>query len=394
MIGKMYENPENNLEEDFDSVNEKEPEIKTNTVSLEKSKASIFAKGRKKIKEFYRSHKVDFKYLLLAIPIVVAFFIFREVQKEQSLKTAAALHQASVYFQIESWTLPPESTFEVWVNSDSAVAFSDIEITFDPGLVKLTSEITTYESLSRIIKVTSMNDANSKGKVSIVTGLDPGSVSTPPSGTFRIASFKLDANTANSAATTVNFDNANMQLVSTDQSVFTTTVTGLSLDLNPESPPTSAPAPTLTPTATPKPAATPTPSPKASYQPTTLPTSTLTPVSTSKPTSTKTPTPVPTYTQSSASTTKYQVSGVVINSRNSRSVGNATIKFKRVENNWWRRWWQRDVVAKTDAYGHFGVYLPPDNYYVTVSKSGFRTVYKTLLLRTNTILNFQVSPTR
>lgn len=388
MIGKMYENPKNNLRRDVDLEKDDAPEIETKAVSLEKNKTPIFSRGVKRFKEFYHSHKVDFKYLLLAIPIIAAFFIFQEVQKEQSLKTAASLHQASVYFQIANWCLPPESTFEVWVNSDSTVGFADVELTFDPTLVKLTSEITTYESLTRIINVSTMSNANSTGKISIVVGLDPSKIATPPSGTFRVASFKLNANATNSAVSTVNFDNANMQLVSMDQSAFTITTTGLTLNLNSTPTPTPTTVPTVTPTpmptatATVKPTATPTTAPTATVTPTVAPTSTPVVTSTSTPMVTSTP----------ASTGKYQVSGVVTNSQSLASVAGASIRFRRTDSNWIKRLWQKDITAKTDAYGHYGVYLTESDYYVTVTKRNFVTVNKTLLLRTNTILNLQITP--
>lgn len=458
-IDEMYKKSEKEVESVFDAVN-KNPDINTKDISIVKNRASIFTKAAKRLAGFYHEHTADFKYLLLIIPILATFFIIKEVQRQQSLRTKAAIHQASIYFQVSSWALPPESSFDVWVNTDSQTSFVDAEITFDPNVVKLTGEITTYPTLGRVIKVTSMNDANSSGKVSIVLGLDPSQIPNTPSGTFRIATIKLNANTLSSLSTKVNFDNTKSQLVASDQTQFTTSVTGLTLNLNPTPTPTPivSPTPTVTPTpgpptappqtTTPKPTPTPTPASGAliitnvqttnitdtsavvgwnlsdygtgqveygktnsygllskaetsfnwNYHIQTL--SGLSPntlyhyrVFSSNKAGVKTTSDDHTFTTLASMTsptptpaTKYVVSGVVTSYNSSEPIYKAYVKFRAIGS----KWWQSGVTVQTNAYGHYEVTLSPKDYNVTVTKRGFKTLTKVLLLRTDTILNLQL----
>lgn len=367
-IDSMYEKSKGEVEEIFDKA-DKTPEVKAKEVNVVKSNASAFARFGKWAKEFYSGHRTDFKYLLLAIPIIAIFLIVRQVQRNQSLSSQAATHQASIYFSQANWSLPPETSFDVFMNTDSTVGYADVEIVYNPSHVRLTSEVALTPTLGRVIKLTPMAEANSTGKLSIIVALDPSQISAPPSGIFKIATIKLNTKTTSSLSTTVSFDNTAMQLVSLDQSVFANTVSGLSLELNP----TPTPVPTPVPTTTPPPA-TPTPTPVI----TPAPSATPTPVVTAAPTPVPTPTSVP--------STTIQVSGIVTNASSLASIPGATVKFQRTT----AKWWQGATTAKTDAYGHYGVYIPSDVYKVTVSKSGYRTTTQTVTLRSNTILNFQL----
>jgi hypothetical protein len=362
-ISEIYKKPEREIKEFFDSGEETAP-IETKGLSLIKGRTSIFNRASKAIKEFGREHKVDIKYLLLAIPIIVSFFIFKEVQRRQSISTGALTHQASLGFQVESWTLPPESSFDIWVNSDSIVDFSEIEVTFDPNIIKLTGEVYIYPSLTRIIKVTPMSEANATGRISIVLGLDPSQISSPPSGNFRLAKLSINTKSTSYLNTVLGFNNANIHIVSGDQSVFNTTTTGLTLTLNPTPTPTGTPVPT--PTAI----------------PTVAPTVAPTPVVTAAPTPAVTSNPTPTPAANT------QISGIVTNRSNSAPISNASVKFQRSK----AKWWQGSTTVKTDTYGHYGVILPNDTYKITVSKRGYRTMSQNLTLTVNTILNFQLSP--
>lgn len=247
-------------------------EVETKVVSIQKSKMPFFSKFRIKSSEFIKNHKADIKYLLLIIPIIATLLLVKAVQYRQGLNSRAGLHQASIAFQLQNWNLPPENPFEVWVNSDSPVSFVNINISFDPKLIKLTHEITTTGSLTRIIKVTSMADANTTGAVSIVLGLDPSMSTSSPSGAFQVASLIFDANTSNpDVATTVSFNTSQMQLVASDQSAFQLTATGLNLILNPIATPTPSVTPTPGPTLTPTPGSTQTPAPTKAPRPTQKP---------------------------------------------------------------------------------------------------------------------------
>jgi hypothetical protein len=248
IIGSLYEKGKNKTKSgEVESVEQK-PLVKSETLSMLKSGDNFFKKTYTRIKEFTKNHSVDFKYLLYAIPIIAIFLIARAVQNHQSLSPKAAIHTASASFQVSQWSLPPTSTFGVWLNTDSPAAFANIKIAFDPKLVKLTSEINVTGPLTRIVKVSTMAEANSSGNISIVLGLDPTKISTPPSGAFQIANLTFDINTTNqNVSMAITFDASQTQLVAIDQSVFAFTATNLNLVLNP----TATPSPVITPTTAP-----------------------------------------------------------------------------------------------------------------------------------------------
>ena len=232
-------------------------DLETEVISIQKSKMPFLSKFRVRSSEFLKNHKADVKYLLLIIPVVATFLLVKAVQYRQSLNSRAGIHQASVAFQLQNWNLPPENPFEVWVNSDSPVSFANVSISFDPALVKLTHEIALSGRLTRIVKVTTMAEANSTGVVSIVIGLDPAMVNSPPVGAFQVATLTFDTKTLNpNIATVVSFDTSKMQLVATDQSMFQLAGTNLNLMLNPTATPTPFP---VTPPQTPPGTATPSP---------------------------------------------------------------------------------------------------------------------------------------
>ena len=399
-----------------DAASSIKSDLEEKIISVQKSKTPILSKLTTRSTEFLRDHKVDVKYILLAIPITVAFLIANIIQNNQIIGTQAGEHQASVAFQLASWDLPPQGTFGIWVNSDSPVAASDVELSFDPKLVKMTSEVAIKTALTRKIKVTSMTEANTTGKISIVLGLDPSMFGNPPLGAFQIADLTFDSNTSSKdVSTKITFTNPGMQIVAVDQSVFNLTTTGTDLAINKTSPtpgpteiptatPTSTltPAPSILPTPTPIPTPTPTKTPVVTPIPTatpipttpTTPKPTVTAVPTAIPTPVKTPTTVPTPTKTSTIAPiptatpipqrKVLLSGTVTNSSNNNLISGITITIKD-------RWGRTVARGKTNSSGHYGFYLQTGSYKVTASGFGYRSSTTTVNLSNDFILNFALS---
>ena len=94
----------------------------------------------RKFFNFVKTPKAYAKYFLLIIPVVAVIILVLEIQHRQSLNSSASAHQATVAFQVQNGTLPPENSFGVWITSSNPVSFANINITFDPKLVKLTKE--------------------------------------------------------------------------------------------------------------------------------------------------------------------------------------------------------------------------------------------------------------
>lgn len=398
IIGSLYEKDQKPVTEG--SGNREPTETKTEGLSVNKSRENFFSKALTRVWEFFENNQTDIRYILYAVPVIAVFIVAALIQSNQIIGTQASTHQATLSFQLTDWQVPPESTFGVWVNSDSPVAFSDTELSFNPKLVKMTQEVSFTDKLTRKIKVTSMSEANTTGKISIVVGLDPANIASPPSGAFEIANVAFDANTSmQNATSSVNFETTGMQMVSTDQSVFSLTATGLNLTVNPIPTPspsgtpsaTPTPTPTEIPTPTPTASPTPTPTPTSTASPkptpTVTPTPTRTPTPTPKPTATSSPTvrPTPSLTPTPTPVQRLLLTGLVVDASNNGRLLRG-VRVRAINSSG-----KTVASSNTDRNGHYGFYLAAGHYTVTTSKRGYYGASQTIDLTQNTILNFQLS---
>lgn len=235
-----------------------------------------------------RSHlpKGSFGRLIITLGIVVLIpatvVLVRQVVK---LLTRAQVATVNVYVNPSATSLPPNSTFQIMLNSGSSqIAFVRFVANFDPGKVNLASEITATSSLVRVVEKTSMAQANSSGSLTIVLGLDPLNKGNPPSGVFELANFDLSptSSTTNDTAT-LSFDNAEFQIVNMNANELNVSATGANLTLNFQPTATLSPSPTPASIRTPTPTTfvsstpaltlTPTPTPTPIPSPSTFPTS-------------------------------------------------------------------------------------------------------------------------
>jgi hypothetical protein len=135
------------------------------------------------------------------------------------------------------------------VTTDSPLTFVNVEVSFDPTVIKMTQEVAlTTSAWGRVVQQTTMASANTTGKVDLMIGLDPLHIQTPPIGTFQLATLQFGANTtAPNATTTVTISSASSQLVAVDTTVFTVTTADSSIIVNPL--PTPTPTLGVTPTS-------------------------------------------------------------------------------------------------------------------------------------------------
>lgn len=205
--------------------------------------------------------KLGLKYLVFIIPLIAMFYLANNVYERQSLDSKAGVGQASLFFQSDSLTLPPDSDLTVIANSSGPVGFAKVELNFDTTKVKLVSEIdVSISPLKKVVKISSMSEANLTGKIEIILGLDPSFVSNPPSGSFQVAKFRVASNTGNNNVTnSVSFNTSNSQLVNLDQTLFNLTATNLSVLINPVATATPILATTPSPTTQVSMSSTPTP---------------------------------------------------------------------------------------------------------------------------------------
>ncbi len=176
------------------------------------------------------------KAIIFIIPVIATFFGAKLVQEYSQIKARAGLDNANFFTQPNDATLPTFLDFQVWVTVKNPVGFVATEISFDKSAVKLSGEIDTSPSpLKNRISVSSMDEANNTGKITITLGLEPTDIGAPANGTFRIANLKLDPNTdVKNINTKLNFITQNTQVVGMDESNYTITAKNTDLKVNEE----------------------------------------------------------------------------------------------------------------------------------------------------------------
>ena len=228
-------------------------------------------------------------WLYGAIILFVSFNILLgyEIQNPQILRSKAAVGQAMISIKPSQRVLLGDGVFQLWLTVDQPVAFTRMELAFNPATLKLTQEVSwIHPSLNRKIMMTAMNQANATGEIALAVGLDPTRKAHAPTGTFQLAEFHLAPNTtAQNVTTTIAFTASALQIIGSNGIPMNVISKEAGVTLNPVS--------TVTPmavTGTPVPTRTPTPTrkPESSPVPTKSPTQILTP--TKRPTNTPTPT--------------------------------------------------------------------------------------------------------
>lgn len=208
-------------------------------------------------------------YAGIFLLLLLGGLIVYERTHKVPLAPKAAAGTATFTLQPVTQSVPPETQFQVWMTADQPVAFVQFELSFNPTLLKMTREFSWVNTaLTRVVKITTMADANISGKVDVTVALDPANRANPPTGTFQVGTIALSSNTALANQTaTVNFTNSFFQVVNPDSTLFTVTGTGATIGVNV--------TPTTTPTPTPTPASSPTPIPTPNTNDTTPPVVTI-----------------------------------------------------------------------------------------------------------------------
>ncbi len=212
-----------------------------------------------KIKNNYKSKSTSHtkKYFLLAILLVmvgVTTYIANVlIQRSNTYQVGASAGNALLFFEPQNLSTPPNALVNVWATTDKPVGFVRAEFTFDHTLLRLNQEISlAVPALSRIVKVSTMSEANSTGKVQIHLGIDPAQLSSAPSGSFKIASLSLSPRvTTPNLISQLNMFTSNLQLVDTSAVPFIVSSDRAVISINPISSPTPSPSLAASPTPTP-----------------------------------------------------------------------------------------------------------------------------------------------
>lgn len=190
--------------------------------------------------------------LVTAVPLGLSL-----IRRQTQYKAPAAAYSANLSFTPESASLPPNAFFKIMIDPQNhPLVFARLSFTFDPSLVHLTALPQLVSSLSDVIILTPLDQANQSGTTTIAVALPP--AKTPLTNIFELANFSLAPVSSAAATTNLSIKLDNSQLVHQDGSVFslnsvnsTLTLIPTNSNLTPTPQPTIILSPTSTPTATP-----------------------------------------------------------------------------------------------------------------------------------------------
>jgi 5-hydroxyisourate hydrolase-like protein (transthyretin family) len=365
-----------------------EPETSPDGHDSQKLDDSLVVKHRFSINDTISFMKQRVMYVIL---ILAALGISAYSQKPEwfgAYDTNAVSNTAQVNLQPAQISAAPNATLQLWATTSAPTGFIQVEITFTPSVMKLSSDITLVNtSLTRIIKRTPLAEANSTGKIILALGLDPAKRATPLSGSMQIATLAFAAVTpAIISSTQVTISGTATSVVGMDAALMNISATSSTISLpvptpsptkSPTPTPTSTPIPTPSPTTTPIPTHTPTstptpvttiyPSPPTTVKPTTTPTPTITNTPTKTPTptiiSTPSPTPTPVLPELRGALT-----GTVLDTAK-QPLANVTVVISRSV----QRKYVEVARLQTDAAGQYQLSLAYGSYRIQYSARNYNS---------------------
>lgn len=172
------------------------------------------------------------KRLLLVIGILLAVPLTVYLTVRFFLYTPEAAPDASIYFQPASASMPPDSVARLMIDTQNEDLIAGrVDLSFDRNKVQLADEITPNDIFTNIISVTSMNEANSTGEISVVLAVSPGE--SGASGLFEFAKLPFTSVTTANTTAVVSVNEGAVQLVNSNEEEYTFTSGVLTFDLNP-----------------------------------------------------------------------------------------------------------------------------------------------------------------
>ena len=245
-------------------------------------------------------------FLIALIALPVAMYL---AQNEVRFFTPAEGAVVDLFIEPSQQTLPPDSNFSIMLDTkDQAVTFTRVVITFDPNKIHLVKDYQSSNLMNYNIDRTSVSEANSTGKITIVQAVTP---SDPlVEGLIEVAQLTFTP-IQTSGSTTIDFDASDLQIVHPNESNLDINTTPTTITLTEHTTqPTPSPTPSYYPTPSTTPPASPTPTFGSGPTPASpTPTSGGGPTPTPLPQPTNTPSPEPTLEPTNPPTSNCTSSG-------------------------------------------------------------------------------------
>lgn len=194
---------------------------------------------------FKQIGKTSLVVIMAAATIFIAN-VFIDYLKE--FKAKATTGNAHLFIEPAEFTLPSNLSVHLWATTDKQLGYAQVELAFDSQSINLAQEIVfDHPALIRVIKNSSMTEANSTGRIFFVVGIDPSTKDSAPIDTFSIATLKFNVLTPDlNKTTSLQIIPGNIQLVDMNAIPFLLTSQNSSITLNPSASPTPDPTPSPT----------------------------------------------------------------------------------------------------------------------------------------------------
>lgn len=190
--------------------------------------------------------KINFYRILLVVIFISTIFIAQGITERLSLRPQATLGTGLLSIKPSESTITAEMPYQLWMTVDQPTGFVRATITFNPEHIMLSQAPIIEENGLSLIKITSLEEANTTGTLSYTGGLDLPHRQNPVNGTFHVLTLYVrPKTTATNISTAINIDLSASQAVTPGVAALSLTSQGASLAVNPSAPPPSV---SITPT--------------------------------------------------------------------------------------------------------------------------------------------------
>ena len=129
------------------------------------------------------------------VVILIVFLVAGLAFGQRTMRLASqarSLPAARLYFLTTTGGVRADKTVQVMIDPrGQPISFARVEVDFDPGRIKLVTEVEPATRLGTLIQKSPKWEANTTGRIIIVQGLSPESMTRPPMSPFSLASLKF-----------------------------------------------------------------------------------------------------------------------------------------------------------------------------------------------------------
>lgn len=185
------------------------------------------------LKRFSLVSKKHLISLLILIILIASVPVAVYLVQQSSFFRLRAAPEVELYFEPASAVVPPSTSVNLALDANTnQIGFIATQVQFNHTLVQLKSEVQVLNSLTRVIDITPMSEANQTGLITIVLGLEPGSAA--PTSIFQFAKLEFDTPVTSSGTSALSYNIQNTQIVNLQTDELTPLASTGEIILNPQ----------------------------------------------------------------------------------------------------------------------------------------------------------------